>query len=111
MRVDRDTAAVVGDGNEAVRLHLDFDPVGVAGERLVHRIVDHLGEQVVQRLLVGAADIHAGAAADGLEPLQYLDMFGGVARLGAAPARRLGAVGSLGGATAGRLAGGRFGRG
>ncbi len=67
MRVDRDAAAIVGDGDEAVRLHLDFDPVGVAGQRLVHRIVDHLGEQMMQRLFVGAADIHAGAAAHGLQ--------------------------------------------
>ncbi len=83
VRVDRNTAAVVGDGDEAVCFHVDFDPVGVAGERLVHGVVDHLGEQMVQRLLVGAADIHAGAAAHRLEPLQHLDMFGGVAALGA----------------------------
>ena len=92
MRVDRNAAAVVGDGNEAVRFHLHFDPVGVAGQRLVHGVVDHLGEQVMQRLLVGAADIHAGAAADGLEPLQHLDMLGGVAGFGAGPARWLGAA-------------------
>ena len=30
--------------------------------------------------LVGAADIHAGAAADGLQPLQHLDVLGGVVR-------------------------------
>ena len=108
MRVDRNAAAVIGDADEAVRLHLDFDPVGVAGERLVHGIVDHLGEQVMQRLLVGAADIHAGAAAHRLEPLQHLDMFGGVAGLRAAPARRLGAARGLGRAACGGLAGGRF---
>ena len=92
MRIDRNAAAVIGDGDEAVRLHLDFDPVGVAGQRLVHRIVDHFGEQMMQRLLVGAADIHAGTAANRLEPLQHLDMFGGVAGFGAAFARRLGAA-------------------
>ncbi len=84
--VDRNAAAVVGDGDKAVRLHLDFDPGGVAGQRLVHRIVDHFGEQMMQRLLVGAADIHAGAAANGLQPLQHLDMFGGIGALGAAAA-------------------------
>jgi len=77
--IHRDAAAIIGDADKAVRLHLDFDPVGVAGERFVHRIVDHLGEQVMQRFLVGAADIHAGAAADRLEPLQHLDILGGVA--------------------------------
>ena len=74
MRVDRDAAAVVGDGEEAVGLDLDLDEMGVAGERLVHGVVDHLGEQVMQRLLVGAADIHAGPPAHRLEPFQHLDV-------------------------------------
>jgi topoisomerase-4 subunit B len=34
----------------------------------VHRVVDHLGEEVVQGLLVGAADIHAGPAPHRLQP-------------------------------------------
>ncbi len=92
MRIDRDAAAVVGDGDEAVRLELDLDEVGVAGQRLVHGIVDHLGEQVMQRLLVGAADIHAGPAAHRLEPFQHLDVRGGVAGLGRRAARRRGSA-------------------
>ena len=83
VRVDRDAAAVVGDGHEAVGLELDLDPGGVAGDRLVHRIVDDLGEEVVQGLLVGAADIHAGPAADRLQPLQHLDVGGRIGFLGA----------------------------
>ena len=79
VRVDGDAAAVVGDGQEAVGLDLDLDPGGVAGHRLVHGVVDHLGEQVVQRLLVGAADVHAGPAPHGLEAFQHLDVGGGVA--------------------------------
>ena len=79
MRIDRHAAAVVGDGDEAVGVELDLDEGGVAGQRLVHGVVDHLGEQVMQRLLVGAADIHAGAAAHRLQALQHLDVLGGVA--------------------------------
>ena len=93
VRIDRDAAAVVGDGDEAVGLHLDLDEGGVAGQRLVHRVVDHLGEQVMQRLLVGAADVHAGTPPHRLEPLQHLDVLGGVAGVaaaGACGARRLG---------------------
>ena len=86
MRIDRDAAAVVGDADEAVGLHLDLDEGGVAGQRLVHGIVDHLGEQVMQRLLVGAADIHAGPPPHRLQALQHLDVLGGVA--GFARARR-----------------------
>ena len=48
MRIDRDAAAVVGDGQEAVLVELDLDPVGVTGHRLVHGVVDHLGEEVMQ---------------------------------------------------------------
>ena len=81
MRIDRNAAAIVGDGDEAVDLHLDLDPVGVTGQRLVHGVVDHFGEQVVQRLLVGAADIHAGPPAHRLEPFQHFDVLGGVAGL------------------------------
>ena len=94
VRVDRDAAAVVGDRQEAVGVELDLDAGGVAGDRLVHRVVDHLGEEVVQRLLVGAADVHAGAAAHRLQAFEHLDVGGGVA---------VGGVGRTAGA--GRLVG------
>ena len=45
----------------------------MAGDRLVHRIVDDLGGEVVKGAGVGAADVHAGAAADRLEPFEHLD--------------------------------------
>ena len=102
MRIDRNAAAVVGDGDEAVRGHLDFDPVGMAGERLVHGVVDHFGEQVMQRLLIGAADIHARTAAHRLEPFQDLDVACGVAGLSRRAAR--GGATSAGAAAAGRPA-------
>ena len=73
MRVDRHAAAVVADRQAVSGRELDLDAAGVAGDRLVHRIVDHLGGEVVERALVGAADVHAGAAADGLEPFEHLD--------------------------------------
>ena len=81
---------------------LDLDEGGVAGQRLVHRIVDHLGEQVMQRLLVGAADIHAGPPAHRLEPLQHLDVARGIAAVGRV--RRRGAWRALGGARRGGAA-------
>ena len=84
MRIDRNAAAVVGDGDETVGLHLDLDEGGMPLQRLVHGIVDHLGEQVMQRLLVGAADIHAGTPAHRLEAFEHLDVARGIAGLGAA---------------------------
>jgi len=43
------------------------------GHRLVHRIVDNLGKEMMHRVGVGAADIHAGTAAHWLEALEDLD--------------------------------------
>ena len=87
MRIDRNAAAVVGDGQKPVGAELDLDEGGVAGQRLVHGVVDDFGEQMMQRLLVGAADIHAGPAADRLEAFQHLDIARGIAGFRAGTAR------------------------
>src|SRR5262245_55325692 len=81
MRINRYTAAIVGDRDEAVGLEFHLDPIGIAVDRLVHGVVDRLGEQVVQRLLVGAADIHAGPSAYRLEPFEHLDVARAVTRI------------------------------
>ena len=77
VRIDGDAAAIVADGDGVIGVQLDLDPVGVAGDGLVHRVVQHLGHQVVQRAFIGAADIHAGAFADRFQPLKHLDRGGG----------------------------------
>ena len=64
----------------------DLDPARVAGDRLVHRIVEQFGDEVMQRPLIGAADEHAGPAAHRLQPLQNLDV---VRRVVAIAGRRL----------------------
>ena len=63
MRVDGNAAPIVGDAEIAVGGERDLDAVGMPGNGLVHAVVEHLGEEMVQGLLVGAADIHAGAPA------------------------------------------------
>ena len=73
MLVHRHAAAVVGDGQPVAFLERDLDAGGVAGDRLVHRVVEHFGGEVVQRALVGPADVHARPAADRLEPFEHLD--------------------------------------
>ena len=55
---------------------VDVDPGGVAGHRLVDRVVDDLPDEVVQAAGVGRADVHARALADRLEPLEDLDALG-----------------------------------
>jgi hypothetical protein len=86
VRIDRNAAAVIADREISVGRQLDFDEGCVTGKRLIHRVVDDLGEQVMQRPLIGAADVHSGPAANRLEAFQYLDVAGRVAGLGAAGA-------------------------
>ena len=80
MRIDRHAAAVVGHAEPAAVFERNLDEGRMARDRLVHRIVDHLGEQMMQRVGVGAADIHARATADRLESLEHLDRGGVVVR-------------------------------
>ena len=56
-----------------VCMQLHVDAGGVPRHGLVHRIVQHLGDQMVQGALVGAADIHARALADRFQPFQHFD--------------------------------------
>ena len=58
---------------------LDLDATGMAGDGLVHSIVEDLGGKVMKGPLVGAADIHAGAPAHRLEAFEDLDVLGGIA--------------------------------
>ena len=74
--VDRDAAAVVLDGQAAVGVETDLDDLGVAGDGLVHGVVEDFGEQVVQGALVGAADVHAGTLAHRFEAFEDLDVLG-----------------------------------
>ena len=92
MRVDRHAAAVVEHAQIAALFERNLDEGRVASDRLVHGIVDHLGEQMVQRVGVGAANIHAGPATHRLKPLEHLDRGGGVVGFArrAAARRRLG---------------------
>ncbi len=104
--VDRDAAAVVGYGQIAVFAKMHLDAAGMAGDRLVHGIVDDFGEQVVQRVGVGAADIHARPPPHRLEPFEHLDIRGRIAA-----GWLLSRTGFGGLAGAGRRRRGRWGRG
>src|ERR1700730_8035427 len=70
MLVHGDAAAVVDPPSPAVGEQRDLDPVGEAGQRLVHGVVDNLLDQVMQAPLAGRAYIHAGALANRLQPLK-----------------------------------------
>ena len=75
--IRRDAAAVVGDRHRPIGIERDGDDVGMAGKRLVDRVVDDLVDHVVQAgTVVGIADIHARPLANGIEALQDLDGIG-----------------------------------
>ncbi len=80
MRVDGDAAPVVPHGKPVAGLQRHVDGGGVAGDRLVHRVVEDFRGQVVERVLVRAADIHAGTAPHRLQPLEDLDVLGRIGR-------------------------------
>ena len=81
MHIDRNAAAVILDRDPIVAQDDDVDFGAEAGERLVDRVVDDLGDQMMQSALGGVADIHAGALAYRLETLENPDRFGAVTRL------------------------------
>src|SRR5690606_28470402 len=54
------------------------DRVAVSGERLVHRVVDDLVDEVVQASRTRGSDVHAGALAHRLETLENLNGIGAV---------------------------------
>ena len=69
---DRDAAAVVFDRDRAVDVDRDADVRGVAGHRLVDRVVDDFVDQVVQAAQGRIADVHARPFADVLQVAQVL---------------------------------------
>ena len=77
-RVHGNAAAVVHDGDGVIDVDGDFDLVGVTGERLVHRVVHYLVDQVMQSHLAGRADVHRGAFANGFHAAEHFDGVGSV---------------------------------
>ncbi len=90
MGVDGDAAAIVADVEPASGIQGHLDQLGVAGDGLVHGVVQHFGEQVMLGPVVCAAHVHAWTPAHGLQPLQDLDVLGGVAAAAGARARLMG---------------------
>ena len=72
MDAHREAAAIVLHRHRAVQVQRDLDVVAVARQRFVDGVVHDLIHQVVQAPLVRGADVHARAAAHGLQPLKHL---------------------------------------
>src|SRR6185437_15806442 len=76
MFVHRDAAPEVPDGYAAIGPERDHHLIAKASHEFVDRIVDDFPEQVVHAAVVGAADVHARAAAHPIQPFQDLDLIG-----------------------------------
>ena len=63
--IDGNAAAVVAHQHAIAPQHFQMDRVGVTRHSLVHGVVQHLGHEMMQGPLVGAADVHAGAFPNG----------------------------------------------
>ena len=100
-----DAAAVVLHRHRFVGVNGDGDAVAVAGEGFVDGVVHHLEYHVVQAgAVVGVPDVHAGALAHCVQPLQHRDAAGVVVgRFGPWQGGRIGTL-------VGRLSGRRNGR-
>ena len=81
VRVHRNAATIIAHHQPIIGLKRHFNAVGMAGHGLIHGVINDLGRQMMQRVFIRAANIHAGAAADGLQPFQHLDILGGIACL------------------------------
>jgi len=56
----------------------DIDFFAITGQRLVHRVVHHLVDQMVQTHFPGRADIHGWPQAHRLQASKYLDVLAGI---------------------------------
>ncbi|MNQ06875.1 hypothetical protein D3C85_196410 [compost metagenome] len=78
--IGRDAPAVIGDRNGIVGVDRHDDIVAMAGQGFVDGVIHDFEHHVVQACAVGrVADIHAGALAHGLQPLEHLDRVSAVA--------------------------------
>ncbi len=71
--IDGDAAAVVADAQVSVPVQFHPDGLGVTSHGFIHGVIKHFSEQVVQRLFIGAADIHTRTLADRLQAFKHLD--------------------------------------
>ena len=75
MDIHRNSATIINDRNPIIGMDDDIDFFAIAGQRLVHRIVHHLVDQVVQSHLAGRTDIHSRTFAHRLQTLKDRNIF------------------------------------
>src|SRR5262245_57398500 len=76
--IDRDTAAVVNDGDRSVDVNRDVYLIAETRESFVDRVVDDFIDEMMQASRTRRADVHGWTLPHGLEPLENLDLVGGI---------------------------------
>ncbi len=77
MDIDRNAAAIIGNGAGSIQVYGDRNEGTVTGQRLIDGIVHDLEYAVVQAPFIGIPDIHVRPFANPFQTLEFLD-FGGV---------------------------------
>ena len=78
VHIDRNAAAVVPHAAGTVLVQGHGDLIGVVVGRLIDAVIHDLPEEVMEAAGAGGADVHAGAHAHGIKPIQYLQTAGSV---------------------------------
>jgi hypothetical protein len=86
--VDGDTATVVDHGDAAILMDHHRDLAAVARDGLVHGVVHHLVDEVVQAVGTGGPDVHCRPLPHRVEAFENLDRTRVVAQLGVVPERQ-----------------------
>ena len=79
--LDRDAAAAISHRDRVVGVDRHLDRLVIARKGLIDRVVDHLGDEVMQAPWARRADVHTGAQPDRLEAFEHGDVLGRVAGL------------------------------
>ena len=73
VNVDRNTSAVIRDGNGSLGGYFYVYGVAIAGKRLVHAVVHYFDDKVMKPPLVGRSDVHSGTFTNRLQPFEHLN--------------------------------------
>ena len=72
---NRNTGTIVGDTHAFIFVNCDPNVITTALHGFVDGVVHHFVDHVMQRLGIGAANVHTRATAHRLQPFQNLDLF------------------------------------
>ena len=74
MDLNGNASAIIADRDRSIGVNRHLDARAVARQMFVDRVIEHLKDAVVQTPLIGIADVHAGAFANRLKALQFVDL-------------------------------------